>query len=93
MSYVGVGLVGLGQGQGAVPKAKVVDAVGTLSYGEEGFAVVAFDPYGQQVLVAPLHGAGVEGGVVADALHQMRIALGVQVVAPVQRNVVALLRD
>ena len=69
-------------------KAHVIDIGGRsierFGNGEERLAVVAFDTHYQNILVAPLECAGVEGGVDADALHEERIRFGIIVIAPKQ---------
>ena len=72
---VGVGIGGLGHQDRIIPEAKVVDAVRALGDGEEGFAVGAFDARDDKEFSFVQDGAGVEGGVDADALHQKGIGL------------------
>ena len=74
-------------GHGIVPKAEVVNPVGALGHCEERLAVGTLHADHQQVLAVHLYRAGVEGGVHADALHQVGVGLLVEVVAPEQGRV------
>ncbi len=65
-----------------VPEPEVVDAVLALGDGEEGLAVVALHPADEQDPAVQLDRPGVEDPVDAEAFHQVRVRLGVQVVAP-----------
>ena len=69
-------------GDGVRPEAEVVDAVGAFGHCEEWFAVVAFDTDHEDVFAVPLYGAWVESGVAADALHEVGVGGGVEVVFP-----------
>ena len=84
---VGSRLAVFGHRHGTRPEPEIVDAVRAFRHGEEGFAVRAFDAGYQHIFPIPLDGAGVEHGVDAEALHQERIRILVQVVAPLQGSV------
>ena len=84
---VGGGFSPFGHGDGTRPEGEVVHAVGTFGHGEEGFAVGPLHTHYQYVLVSPLNGTGVQSGMDTNPLHEERIALLVQVIAPLQRGV------
>ena len=87
---VHVGIVRLGHRDGLRAESEVVDAVVGLRDGEERFAVVAFEAdHERDAAVVEEHGAGIEGRVDAQALQQERVRAAVEVVAPLQRRVVA----
>ena len=84
---VGSGLSPLRHGDGTRPEREVVHAVGAFGHGEEGFAVGPLHTHYQYVLVSPLNGTGVQGGMDTYPFHQEGVAFLVQVVAPLQRGV------
>ena len=83
---IGADALGVGHRDRTGPEAEVVDAVGTLRHGEERLAVVALHPDHEQVASVELDGSGVECGVEADALHEIWVGRGVEVVSPLQRH-------
>ena len=77
----------LGQVDGLGPEAPAVDAVGALGDREEALAVVALEADDHVDLPLPVERAGVERGIDAEAFHQERIGLRVEVEAPLDRRV------
>jgi len=65
-----------------VPEVEIINAVGAFGDCEEGFAVPSLDAGHDQDFAIQLDGAGIEGGIDAQPLHQEGIALGIEVVAP-----------
>jgi hypothetical protein len=70
-----------------VPEAETVDAVFGFRDGEEALSVPAFDADADDDFSLPLDGAGVEGGVDAEALHEEWVGPGIEVVTPFERDV------
>ena len=85
--HVGGWLSPLRHGDGAGPETEVVYAVGALSNGEEGLAIVAFHTGNNNIFVFPLDCTGVEGGVDAYPFHKIWIGHLIQVIPPLQRSV------
>ena len=86
--HIGSGLSPLGHRDGTRPEGEIVHAVGTFGHGKERLAVGSFYTHHQHILVFPLDGAGIKGGVNAETLHQVRVAVRIEVVAPLQRSMV-----
>src|SRR5690606_26024627 len=84
---VGVRTVGFGQGDGVIPKAKVVDAVGTFGNSKKGFAINTFNAHRQNVTAVPVKRASIKCGVDALTLHQERVGLLVKIITPENRCV------
>ena len=82
---VDVGLLraGVGQRNGIVPEVEAVDAGVGLGHREEGLAVRALHAHDEVELAVEVDRAAVEHGVDAQALHEVGIRLGVEVVSPV----------
>ena len=68
--YIGVGLTGLGHGDRALPESEIIDPVGALGDGKEGFAVVSLSPYCEQVFILPFDGPAVECCIESNPLHE-----------------------
>ena len=85
--HVDVGVGRLGHDHRVIPEAEPVDAGRAFGDGEEALAVGAFDAGRQIDLAVQLDGAGIEGAVDAQPLHQVRIGLVVQIVPPEDRRV------
>ena len=74
----------LGHGDGLVPEAEVVDAIGRFSHGEERFAVGTFDTHYEAVFALPLDGSAVERSIHHDALHEVGVVFFAEVILPLQ---------
>ena len=85
--HVGRGLPPLRHRDGTVPEAEVVHPVRALRHGEVALPVGAFHAAHQDILPVPLDGAAVEHRMDAEAFHQVRICLLIQVIPPEQRGV------
>ena len=79
----------LRHGDRFLPEAEVIDTVGRLCHGEERLTVGSLHAHHQQILVVPLDGPAVQGGVHHDALHQIRVVVLVEIVAPLQGSVLS----
>ena len=85
---VGVRIIGLGDDTGRLPETETVDAIVALGDGKERLAIVALYPGDQVELAVELDGAGIEHRIDAQALHQERVGLRVEIITPVQRHMV-----
>ena len=77
----------VGHGDGLVPEAEIVDAVGTLCHGKERLAVGTLHPHDNHIFALPLDGATVERGIHHDALHEIGVVALAQIVSPGERCV------
>jgi len=71
-----------------VPEPEPIDAGRALGHGKKRLAVVPLHPCHQQVAAVQLDGTSVEHRVHPQPLHQVRVRLRVEVVAPDERRVV-----
>ena len=78
----------LRQSDRTIPETEVVHSVRALGHCKEGLAVSSLDAYYKNIFSVPLDGSGVECSVHAETLHQIRICLLIEVVAPEKRSVV-----
>lgn len=83
---VGFLRAGIGQHHGIIPEVEAVDACIGLRNGEEGLAVVALDADNEVELAVQVDRAAVECGVDAQALHEIGIGFGIEVISPVHRR-------
>ena len=84
---VRVRLVRFRQQHRLVPELKPVHARLALGDGEKRFAVHALGADDEHNVLAPLHRADIERGVDTEPFQKQRIGLGIQIVAPFQRDV------
>ena len=78
-----------GHGDRLIPEAEVVDAVRTFGHGKEALAVGSLYSHHEEILAVHLDGARVECGIHHDALHEIRVILFREIVAPLQRCVLS----
>ena len=74
----------LRHGDRFIPETEVIDTVRTLSYSKEALAVGTLHTYNEEILTVPLDGTRVQRSIHHDALHQIWVALLIEVVAPLQ---------
>ena len=86
---VGVEALGFRDHAGFVPEAESIDAAFRFRDGEKAFSVPALDAHADDDFSLLLDGARIERGVDSEALHQERIGLRIEIVAPFQRHVVS----
>ena len=79
---VRIGFFGFGHAHRIVAETEAVHAAGAFGHGEERLAVVALDTHHEQVFAVVADGSGIERPVDPEALHEVGIALGRKVVAP-----------
>ena len=87
---VDVGLFGAGVGKahGVVAEPEAVYGAVALGYGKEGLSVIALDSCYEVILPVHIQRTAVEHGVDAEALHEVRVGLGVHVIPPEKGRVV-----
>ena len=78
------GHVALWQGDRLGPEAPAVDAIGRFGHGEETLTIGTLDATDHQITAIQLDGACVQHGIDHNALHQVGVVLGREVVAPLQ---------
>ena len=76
----------IGHRDGLGPESEVIHAVRALGHSEERLAVGAFNPHNKYIFALPFDGARIERRVHHDSLHQVRVVLLVEVIAPLQRS-------
>ena len=84
--HIGGGFSPFREGDGTGPEAEVVHTVRAFGHGKERLAVGSFHTHHQDVFPVPFDGARIQGGMYADTLHQVGIALPVKIVPPLERS-------
>ena len=79
----------LRHGNRLLPETEVIDTVRRLCHGKERLTVGSLHAHHQQILVVPLDGSAVQRGVHHDALHQIRVVVLVEIVAPLQGSMLS----
>ena len=74
----------LWHGDRLIPETEVIYTVRTLSYSEEALAVGTLHTYNEEILAVPLDGTRVQRSIHHNALHQIWVALLIEVVTPLQ---------
>ena len=80
-------VVGIRHSDGFFPKSPFINTIGRLGHSEERFPVGTFNSTNKQIAAVELDGAGIEHCVHHDALHQVRIVLLREIVAPLKWSV------
>ena len=74
----------LRHGDRLIPETEVVNTIRTLCHGKETLAVSTLYTNNEEILTIPLDGTRIERSIHHDALHEIRIALLIEVVTPLQ---------
>ncbi len=73
-------------GDRLLPEAEVIHAVRRLGHGKERLAVSTLDTNYQTILALPFDGSRIQRGIHHDTLHQVRVVLFAEIIAPFQRR-------